>query len=41
VETHCAPISSQTLPNIPHDDSETALIVQQEKIAQIGGVALH
>jgi len=24
--------SGQTLPNIPHDDSEMALIVQQEKL---------
>jgi len=35
------PISSQALPSIPHDDSETVLIVQQEKIAQIGRVGLH
>ena len=26
------PISSQALPSIPHDDSETVLIVQQEKL---------
>jgi hypothetical protein len=26
------PISSKTLPGIPHDDSETVLIVQQEKL---------
>jgi hypothetical protein len=32
------PIWNQTLPSIPHDDSETVLIDQQQKIAQIGRV---
>jgi hypothetical protein len=41
VETHCVPISSQTLPSIPRDDSEAAPDRPTGKIAQIGRVGLH
>ena len=32
---HCAPILSQALPVIPHDDSGKVLIVQQEKLLKL------